>query len=71
MKRNQGENRLANKPTKRDIEWSDAHIRDVEKKYRFNSLPDELAYENYLRIDNTNLSAKDVAQKTCEFFDLK
>ncbi len=71
MKRNQGTNRLANKPTKRDIAWSDGHIRDVESKYRFNSLPDELGYENYLRIENTDLSASDVAKEICEFFDFE
>ncbi len=69
LQRNQGENRLAHKPTKRDLEWSDGHIRDVEEKYRFNSWPDELGYENYLRIDNTNLSADDVAKEICKFFD--
>lgn len=71
LKRNRSENRLANKPTKRDIDWSEGHIREVEKKYRFNSLPDELAYENYLRVDNTNLSATDVAKKICEFFEFE
>lgn len=63
LKRNRGENRLAHKPTKRDVAWSDGHIREVEEKYRFNSAPGELAYDNYLRIDNTSLSAKDVADR--------
>ena len=71
LKRNLDANRLANKPSKRDIEWSDGHIRDVESKYRFNSRPDELGYENYLRIDNTNLSASDAAKEIWEFFDFE
>ncbi|MEO9515916.1 MAG: AAA family ATPase [Paracoccaceae bacterium] len=71
LTRNRGENRLAHKPTKRDIDWSEGHLRDVEKKYRFNSFPDELGYKNYLRIDNTSLSATDVAKEICEFFDFE
>ena len=69
LKRNSSENRLTHKPTKRDIDWSDRHIRDVEKTYRFNSAPGELTYENYLRIDNTQLAAEVVASKICAFFD--
>lgn len=68
LNRNRGENRLANKPTKRDIEWSEGHIRKIEQKYRFNSFPGELGYENYLRIENTNLSATEVSNEICEFF---
>lgn len=68
LERNRSENRLANKPTKRDIEWSEGHLREVEQKYRFNSLPGEIAYQNYLRIDNTKLSATDVTNEICEVF---
>ena len=68
LSRNCSENRLANKPTKRDIEWSDGHVREIEEKYRFNSTPGELEYENYLRIDNTNLAATDVAREIGAFF---
>ena len=71
LKRNRSESRLASKPTKRDIDWSEGHIREVEEKYRFNSVPGELAYENYFRIDNTSLAAKDVANEICVFFDFE
>lgn len=71
LERNRGENRLANKPTKRDINWSDRHIREVEEKYRFNSIRGELTYDNYLRIDNTDLAATDVAKEICAFFDFE
>lgn len=70
LRRNRGENRLAHKPTKRDIEWSEGHFREIEETYRFNSLPGELGYENYLRIDNTHLSATEVSDEICAVFEL-
>ena len=71
LERNRSENRLANKPTKRDIDWSDVHIREIEEKYRFNSILGELTYDNYLRIDNTNLAATEVAEEICAFFEFE
>lgn len=67
--RNRSENRLANKPTKRDIEWSEGHVREFEEKYRFNSTKGELAFDNYLRIENTHLSAKEVSDQICMHFN--
>lgn len=66
--RNLSENRLACKPTKRDVDWSDRHIRELEEKHRFNSTDNELTYENYLRVDNTKLSATEAADQICKFF---
>ncbi|MCC5966807.1 MAG: hypothetical protein JJU24_11795 [Natronohydrobacter sp.] len=71
LDRNRSENRLANKPTKRDLDWSDKHIREIQEKYRFNSISGELAYDNYLRIDNSNLAAAAVAKKICASFDFE
>ena len=68
LKRNTTENRLAHKPTKRDTEWSDSHIRETEAKYRFNSENGEMPYETYLRIENTDRSADDVADEICRHF---
>ncbi len=70
LARNRTENRLAQKPTKRDLDWSDAHLREVEAEHRFNSLPGEMDYENYLRIDNTALSPTEVATTITNRFDL-
>nr|WP_159808145.1 AAA family ATPase [Litoreibacter roseus] len=67
--RNRTENRLAYKPTKRDVDWSDTHIREVEERYRFNSVKGELAYDNYLRVENTQLSAREVVDQICTVFD--
>ena len=70
VRRNETENRLLNKPTKRNIEWSKKNLlKDVEK-YRLNSLPGEVKEKNYLRINNTNISAEEVAKIIKEKFKL-
>lgn len=62
LKRNKTENRLIHKASKRDIEWSEKDILKSIQKYRFNSNPKEIKEKNYIRIDNTNISAKNVAE---------
>ena len=62
LKRNKMENRLLNKPSKRNLEWSEKDLLKSVEKYRFNSKENEIKEENYLRIDNTNLNADVVAE---------
>ena len=71
LRRNRTENRLTHKPTKRDVAWSDDHLRDMDANHRLNSLPGEMAYDTYLRIDNTHRSAAEVAAQICDHFGLK
>ena len=67
--RNKSENRLLHKESKRNLEWSESEMRDTSKKYRLNSYDGEtLPFENYLKIDNTNLSAETVAKMIQEHF---
>ena len=68
LKRNKTENRLLNKASKRDLEWSENDLLKSVKKYRFNSRQNEIKGYNYLRINNTNISAKDTAQIIKETF---
>lgn len=70
IKRNETENRLNNKPTKRNTEWSKKDLIKGAKEYRLNSLPGEIKEKNYLRIDNTNISAQEVAKMIKEKFNL-
>ena len=70
IRRNETENRLNNKPTKRNIEWSKKDLIKGAKDYRLNSLPGEVKEKNYLRINNTNISAEDVAKMIKEKFKL-
>ena len=70
LKRNKTEHRLEEKPTKRNLEWSENELLRSMKKYRLNSLENEIPYRNYLKIDNTNLSAEETAQEIVAFFGL-
>ena len=70
LERNKTPNRLEHKPSKRDIEWSDADLKKSMEQHRLNSLEDEITYPNYIKLDNTNLSAAEVAKIIKERFQL-
>lgn len=70
LKRNVSSNRLENKPTKRDIIKSEKRLIEGETKYRANSNKEEIKEKNYLRINNTNISAEDTAKIIKENFKL-
>ncbi|QDP42021.1 DEAD/DEAH box helicase family protein [Radiobacillus deserti] len=59
--RNKSEHRLVHKPTKRNIQQSEQNLQETMEKHRLNSLENEIIHPNYLRINNTNLSAKETA----------
>jgi len=61
IERNKTENRLLNKPTKRNLEKSETLFRNLESKYRLNSYEGEITKENYIRINNTELSPEEAA----------
>ena len=69
LERNKTENRLKNKPSKRDIEASNKRLLN-EDIYRLVSNEGEIPFKNYLRINNENIEAKDAAQKIKETFNL-
>ena len=63
LERNKSENRLQHKESKRDLAWSEAEMRRTSEKYRLNSYDgEELPFEHYLKLDNTNLSPDETAQ---------
>lgn len=61
LERNKSSNRLEHKPSKRDIEWSEGDLKKSMETYRLNSLEGEIKSSNYIKINNTNLSAEEVA----------
>ena len=69
LERNKTENRLLHKPSKRDIEASNKRLLN-EDIYRLVSYEGEIPFKNYLRINNENISAKEVAKIIKETFDL-
>ena len=70
LARNVTENRLKNKASKRNIEDSNRRLIKDDENWRFESYEGELPFENYVKIDNTNLSPEVVAEMIKEKFDL-
>ena len=70
IERNKTENRLKNKASKRDIVLSEDRMLREETKYRLVSKDGEIPFENYIKIDNTNLEPAEVARMIKERFDL-
>lgn len=71
LQRNTTENRLLNKPSKRNIEKSESLFRDIEARHRLNSYPNEIQKENYIKINNTYIDPKNVARSIKEKFKLQ
>lgn len=70
LKRNITENRLNHKASKRDIEISNQRLMNDDNKHRCVSLDNEIPFDNYIKIDNSNLSAEQVAAIIKEHFNL-
>ncbi|GIO21446.1 AAA family ATPase [Oceanobacillus sp. J11TS1] len=61
IERNKSPHRLEHKPTKRNIDWSENELIKTMEKHRLNSFEGEIKRENYIKINNTKLSADEVA----------
>ena len=70
MARNHTENRLKHKAPKRDLEWSDKNLLEMEAEYVMNSDGHILEDENYIRVDNSDLSPAEVADIFQDKFNL-
>lgn len=70
LERNKTENRLNQKPTKRDVEVSNKRLIKEDSTYRLVSLEGEIPFKNYLRINNENIPAEVVAKTIKETFML-
>ena len=66
LRRNRTENRLKHKPLKRHIEVSEREILETDKTNQLNSQKQPSGLHHYLKIDNTNLSAEEVAKQIQE-----
>jgi len=68
--RNESEKRLIEKPSKRNVEWSKNELLNTMNKYRLVSYDGEIKYDNYIKINNTNLTAEETAKIIKNEFDL-
>lgn len=70
LERNATENRLRNKASKRDIEWSNQRLLQDDASYRLESREGEIPFSNYIKIDNSKTSPHLVALEIKERFSL-
>lgn len=71
LKRNVTELRLANKIPKRDVTKSEKILIETDKIYKLNTQDGEFFYkDNYIKIDNTNIEARDVALQIVKTFKI-
>ena len=70
LKRNTTENRLRHKPSKRDTEASRERLLSTADKFRCVSYDGEITFENYMKIDNSDIPADVVARMIKERFML-
>ena len=73
LRRNKGKLRMELKPSKRDTKRSEEGLLSWEKQYIMNS-NDRYPFffqKNYLKINNTNISAKVAAKQIIETFNLE
>lgn len=70
LERNATENRLNNKLSKRDIDRSNLRLLKGDEDHRFESLPGEIKFDNYIKIGNTYISAAEAAEQIKRRFAL-
>jgi shikimate kinase len=71
LRRNETEFRLAEKPFKRDLEASRRQLLELDAKYQLSSNGAFDERSDYFRVDNTNLSATEVAERVIARFGLQ
>ena len=70
LQRNITENRLKNKPSKRNIDLSNQLLINDDANHRFESYDGEIPFDNYIKMDNANIPAKDAAEIIKDEFGL-
>lgn len=70
LRRNEGASRLAEKPSKRNLEASRQNLLDLDRQYQLDSGGRFDGRDDYLRVDNTHLSPARVATTVITHFGL-
>ena len=70
IERNKTENRLAHKPTKHDVAFSEKDLRLGHKIHTLNSKPGQFKSKKYIRINNTEKTPEKVAVEIKNAFNL-
>ncbi|MBQ2202135.1 MAG: AAA family ATPase [Clostridia bacterium] len=70
LSRNETPHRMERKPSKRNVAWSRADILKTAARYRLNMEADETLFPHHLKIDNTDLSPEETADRVIAAFGL-
>lgn len=70
LERNVTENRLNNKPSKRNLDFARYDLLNTDKNYRTESYEGEISFPNYMKIDNSDLAPGVVAKMIKDKFSL-
>ena len=70
LARNETPYRMERKASKKDIEWSRANLLRDTENHRLNSEAGETWFENHIKIDNSNLTPSQVADRIIAAFGL-
>lgn len=70
LKRNATENRLKHKSSKRDLAVSNRRLLKDDENHRCVSYEGEITFDNYLRIDNSEMEPEEAARLIKEAFGL-
>ena len=68
--RNETPYRMQRKISKRDLDWSRSNLLKDAERYKLNTDDGEYLFENHIKIDNTNLTPDQVADKVIKAFGL-
>ena len=70
LERNETPHRMERKPSKRDVAWSRQNLLVDARAHRLNSEEGEVWFQHHLKIDNTDLTPDEVADRIIEAFGL-
>lgn len=70
LERNETPHRMERKASKRNVEWSRSNLLSDASNHRLNSEEGEVWFKHHVKIDNTNLSPDEVADKVIAHFGL-
>ena len=70
LARNETPHRMERKASKRDVAWSRADLLRSEERWRLNTNEGETWFEHHLKIDNTNLTPDEVADRVIRAWNL-
>lgn len=70
LARNETPHRMERKPSKRNTEWSRRDILETAERFKLNTDAGETLFSHHLKIDNTDLSPDEVADRVIAAFGL-